>query len=334
MQMNLIRRILYLVILLAAFKSPSGQDTPRYMSLFKQAENLYRDANSSDTKDSIALATYLKVIALHPGTPDSILWVSNFKAGIYLQTAGKFSEAIPYFKKALSLKGIVPSITEESFYQPNLYLGNSYYAESLLDSAVYYYKQAESIAGRYPAVKGIERLYNTLGAVNYETGDYLQSKVYFEKALQVASVKMKSHEPLVVNYKNNLASALRRLKDYGNAMLIFNDLLKYNVNRDEILHNIASICLEQGKDSLAIAYLRKVRYNNQNKFNDLSVAYSRLNMMDSSLACLKRASDLNAQINGERKNIQYAITCKNYGDYYSAIKNYDSVPAGDHSACF
>ena len=41
---------------------------------------------------------------------------------------------------------------------------------------------AEDIAARYPDVEGIERLFNTLGAVNYESGDYQQSKIYFEKA--------------------------------------------------------------------------------------------------------------------------------------------------------
>ena len=319
------RRILYLVILLVVFESPSGQDNARYITLFRQAEQLYNDDNTSDTKDSVALATYLKVIALHPGPPDSILWLSNFKAGIYFQTAGKFREAIPYLRSAISFNGIVPSITGDRYYQPNLYLGNSFYSESMLDSAVYYYKQAERIAEKYPRVEGIERLFNTLGAVNYESGDYLQSKVYFEKALQLASRRLRTDDPLVINYKNNIASSLRQLKDFDNAKMIFEDLLKHNVNRDEILHNIASIYLEQGKDSLAVVYLQKVRYSNQNKFNDLATAYSRLNMMDSSLAYLHKAADMNSNLNGERKNIQYAITCKSLGDYYSSIKNYDSA---------
>src|ERR1044072_6343910 len=115
-----VRRLLYLVILLAVAESPSGQDIPHHISLFKQAERLYYDEKSSDTKDSIALSLYLKVITLHHDAPDSILWVSNFKAGIYLQTAGKFSEAIPYFKKAISFDGKLTSITEDRFYQPNL----------------------------------------------------------------------------------------------------------------------------------------------------------------------------------------------------------------------
>jgi len=324
--MNGVLRIICLVILIAVCESPSGQHNPPYITLFKQAERLYYGDNTSGVNDSLALATYLKVISLHPAKPDSILWVSNFKVGIYLQTAGKFVEAIPYFKTTILLHEKVRFIREEFLFQPNLYLGNSYYSASMLDSAVYYYKQAEKIAESYPGVEGIERLYNTLGAINYESGDYIQSKIYFEKALHTAS-KLKSDGALIVNYKNNLASSLRQLKEFDKAMAIFKDLLKYNSNRDEILHNIASIYLEQGKDSIAIAYLRKVRYNNQNKFNDLAIAYSKLNLLDSTVASLNKASELNAQINGTRKNVEYAATCKNFGDYYSAIKNFDSALA-------
>src|SRR6187200_1329296 len=102
MQMNGVLRRICIVILLVVFESPSGQQCPHYISLFNLAENLYYADRPTDANDSIALATYLKVIAVHPSEPDSILWVSNFKAGIYLQTAGKFKEAIPYFEKAIS----------------------------------------------------------------------------------------------------------------------------------------------------------------------------------------------------------------------------------------
>jgi CHAT domain-containing protein len=326
--MNGLLRIGLLVIFIVLAGSQSGQHpqhTPRYISLFREAEKLYYADVTNDVNDSIALATYLKVISLHTGQPDSILWVSNFKAGIYLQTAGKFNEAIPYLKKAISLKGDVAAISENLLYLPELYLGNSYYFISMLDSAVYYYKRAEQIADHYPGIEGIERLYNTLGAINYESGDYLQSKIYFEKALQVASGKLRKDDPLIINYKNNLASSLRQLKQFDEAMAIFNQLLPYNVNRDEILHNIGSIYLEQGKDSLAVVYLSKVRYNNQNKYNDLGIAYGRLDMMDSSLAYFKKAVELNEKLNGKRKNIQFAITCKNLGDYYADAENYDSA---------
>ncbi|HUQ66201.1 MAG TPA: CHAT domain-containing protein [Flavitalea sp.] len=321
-------RILLLVIFTVVTETPSGQNTrhdPRYIGLFREAEKLYYANTSKNINDSIALSTYLKVIALHPAEADSILWVSNFKAGIYFQRAGRFNDAIPYFKKAISLYGKVPSITENLLYLPEFYLGDSYYSLSMLDSAVYYYKSAEDIANRHPETEGIQRLYNTLGAINYESGDYLQSKIFFEKALQLSAGKLRDNDPLVVNFKKNLALSLRQLREYDKAMSILNQLLTYNLNRDEILHNIGSIYIEQGKDSLAVAYLSKIAYNNQNKYNDLGIAYSRLDMMDSALAYFRKAAYLNDLMNASRKNMQFAITCKNLGDYYYGTENYDSA---------
>jgi tetratricopeptide (TPR) repeat protein len=119
--------------------------------------------------------------------------------------------------------------------------------------------------------------------------------------------------------------SFRRLKDYDSAINNLNTLLRHSANRDEIFHNIGNLYVEQGKDSLALVYLQKVRYDNQKKFNDLGAVYTRLNRIDSALVYFRKASDMNAEVNGSRKNIEYAITCKNLGDYYSSIENYDSA---------
>src|SRR5688572_24715302 len=118
---------------------------------------------------------------------------------------------------------------------------------------------------------------------------------------------------------------LRRWKDYDSAINKLNALLRHSANRDDIFHNIANLYMEQGRDSLALVYLQKVRYDNQKKFNDLGAVYTRLNRIDSALVYFRKASDMNTEVNGTRKNIQYAVTCKNLGDYYSAIENYDSA---------
>jgi CHAT domain-containing protein len=119
--------------------------------------------------------------------------------------------------------------------------------------------------------------------------------------------------------------SLRRWKDHDSAINKLNALLRHSANRDDIFHNIANLYLEQGRDSLALVYLQKVRYDNQKKFNDLGAAYTRLNRIDSALVYFRKASDVNTEVNGSRKNIQYAITCKNLGDYFSSIENYDSA---------
>jgi tetratricopeptide (TPR) repeat protein len=103
-------------------------------------------------------------------------------------------------------------------------------------------------------------------------------------------------------------------------------------NRDSLFHSIGSIYLQQEKDSLAIVYLNKVSYNNQKKFNELAVAYSRIDEPDTSLYYLRRAIQINDSLNGRTKNLQYATTCKLLGDYFIAAKNYDSALVEYHQS--
>lgn len=325
------RRILLVVITILIVKSERSQHRAAYIGFYERAEKLYYDDTNSDAADSLALENYRKVIQLHPQGADSILWDSYLKAGVLLQTAGKFSDAIPYLSNAVKLQTALPAMPEHLFYLPNLYLGNSYYDASMLDSASFYYKRAEQLATRHPETKGVERLYNTLGAISYESADYNQARLYFEKALEVLGKKSSDNIPLLVNYQNNLAAAYRQLKQFDKAMETLTGLLKYNINRNELIHNIGSIYLEEGKDSLAIAYLSKVG-NSQVKYNDLAAAYMIADEPDSALFYYRKAIALNQVVNGDRKNIAYAITCKKLGDYFVSVKNYDSALIEYHQA--
>lgn len=331
--MNRLKRIIYFLIFLFCLQSPSGQQAPHYYkSLYRQAEILFYEKQSTDQTDSLALAAYLQVIGLHPGPPDSILWDSYYKSGILLQTAGKFEQAIPYLKKAITIQPAISSLKDSLAFLPNLYLGNSYYSISYLDSAVYYFKRAEFITRSYTEIRGIERLYNTLGAVSYESGDYRQSKIYFEKALQEIISRDPGNTALVVNYKNNLASSLRQLNELDSAMSIFKSLLAFNINQDELLHNIGSIYLELGNDSMAINYLHKVKYYNQNKLNDLALAYHRMGSKDSAEWYLLQAFELNDKVNGKRKNLQQSVSYKYRGDIQIAKNNFDAALSDYHAA--
>lgn len=309
-----------------------SQQTPRHISLYNKAQKLFYQENTSDKTDSIALQLYLDVIDTHPGSADSLLWDSYFKAGIYLQTAGQYEKAIPYFKKCINVHNAIPALSDSLLYLPNIYLGNSYYSISALDSAVYYYKTAEQLAARFPSIKGIERLYNTLGVVGYESGDYFQSRYYFEKALQLLDRPTTENLPLWVNYQNNLASSLRELKQYDKALEIYKNMLRFNTNNDELSHNIGAVYLEKRDYTNAIGWLEKVRSNNQIKSNDLGYAYRMSGQLEEAKRHLRYAYQLNSKINGNRKNIPLAKTFKVYGDIFLQEKKIDSAILAYHQS--
>lgn len=299
------------------------QNDPEYKRAYRKAESVYNLQHASDTDDSLALALYLKAIRLHNASPDYMLWNSCYKAGILYQTDGAFADAIPLFRKALSISAEA-GIPDSLLYLPNVYLGNSYYSISLLDSAVYHYRIAEQFVLKYPRLEGRERLYNTLGAVNYESGDYLQSARYFEKALQVLTSEQPGNTTLLVNYKNNIAASYRQLKQFDKALRMFRDLLQYGLNTDELMHNIASVYLELDQPREAISWLEKVKSPGQLKYNDLALSYFKLKVYDSARLYLNSALVLNTSNKG-RKNVYHAQSLRYLGNLLLIDKKIDSA---------
>lgn len=93
---------------------------------------------------------------------------------------------------------------------------------------------------------------------------------------------------------------------------------------DTLYHIVGSQYLKHGKDSIAARYLLRVRYDNQQKFNELGTAFSRIRRReDSSFMFFRKAADANVANNG-KKNAEYAFTCKNLGDQFVSKRDLDS----------
>ncbi len=318
-------RFLFLTIIIAltGLLLWAQKDRTDYRSLYVYAEKLYNDKNPTNQKDSAALAAYKKIISLlsRSRINDSVLWDSYFKAAIFEQTYNHYEQAIPLLRECVNLQRSQLNIPRPSGFLPNLYLGNSYYIINRFDSARYYYKEAEIIATQYPTIEGIERLYNTFGILNFETGNYRQSKNNFEKAIVISESKKTPDVNLVVNYKNNLASSLRKLYEFDAAMAIYKSLLPYQVNIDGINQNIASVYLSIGASPQAIYYLHRVKENNLSKLNDLGRAHYNQQRYDSAELYFKRGLQQNEIENGKRKNIYAGLTYRYNGDLLAARGN-------------
>ena len=300
----------------------TGKDD--FLKFYRAGEVLYNNPNPTNQTDSGALSYYKKVISIliNSSGNDSILWDCYFKAAIIEQTYEHFEKAIPLLQACLKLKSPSLLIPGPSWYLPNLYLGNSYYTINRFDSARFYYREAETIATQYSNIEGLERLYNTKGVLNFETGNYRQSKNDFEKAINILESKKNPDINLLVNYKNNLASCFLKLYEYDEAMTIYKSLLPFESNTDFINQNIASVYLNIGASPQAINYLLKVKNNNLAKLNDLGRAYYNQKQFDSAAIYFSRAFLQNTIENGNRKNLLTGITYLYKGDLLRAKENY------------
>lgn len=292
------------------------KSVPDYKKLFRSAERLSAAENHTDQTDAEALKIYIRVVSIleTSKTDDPFLLKAYVSTGAFLQVLGLQKQSIKYFKSAFEIKDHLPALKDSVIFKPLVYCGNSYYQLDKIDSAEIFYKKAEVIAEKYPKVNELERLYNTLGVVAYSTGNYKKSITYYEKAVSSLLTHPAYDKALFIAYKNNLATAYRKLKRYDDALKIYQQLLPYHIETDNLLHNIGSVYLAMGDGAKAASYLKKVKSETQNLLNDLGRANYLLGDADASLRYLQKASEKNLAENGSHKTTDYGITLKYMGD--------------------
>lgn len=326
------RHLLFIVFLLTPLGMlVSQQDQYKEaQSWYDKAIRLYNDPQVTDAKDSQALACFYKVISiLEKGTgKDSLLSDSYLKAAIYEQTQGNFDKAIPLLQKNLHLRGNAASFSPAAFL-PSLYLANSFYMTGRYDSARYFYEQSAGIAGQAHIEEGLERLYNAFGVMNFETGNYRQSRNNFENAVKLLLQKKDYSKALLVNFKSNLASSLKKLELYKEALREYENLLPLGQNTDELEQNIAGTLILMGDFTEALTHLKKVKTISTSLLNNLGWAYYQLGKTDSASYYLQMAVYRNESSHPRRKNIEAGLThyylaemAKPSGDWEKAIGHY------------
>lgn len=317
------RQVIFLIFLLLVFLYPQEQSKSlpsNYKSIYKYAEQLYTYGNANNKSDSLATQSYHHVILMLKKSRenDSILFDSYVKAAILEMSNHKDSSSLSDFISSIDLAKHNKSLPDSLLFKSYLYAGSIYYSHFNFDSSIFYYHQAEKIIDAYPFIAESERLFNKLGVLYYETGDYKKSILYFEKALSIIKAQNPADVFFIVNYKNNIASALRKLRRYTEALTIYKSLLPYGFNTKELLHNISICYLDAGDAKLAIQYLRKVQYNNLVKYNDLIRANIALKQYDSAAYFLEKAHAEQQSYSSQQKNPDYGITLKYEGDLLMA----------------
>jgi len=275
-----------------------------------------------------ALKRFTSLYKITPaGLPlyDSLRFHTSFKIGELQHYFENFSEAVSYYKQAISIKE-KSTLADSLLFKPYLYGGIIFYNQNKFDTAVYFFKKAETIQASYnnKLAEG-ERLYNILGVLYYERGDYKQAKNYFQKALALLPLSHPYHNELFVNYNINLAQLHLRLEEYDKASAIYLQLLPRNINLNEINHNIGSLNLSLGAAAKAIYYFRKVKYQNNKVvrlYNSMGEAFFNLNQFDSANYYYQKATHVYQSLGTNTDPIGYGLVLKNLGQYTSHFKKY------------
>ena len=306
-------------ILLLLIISPHSQDfkeLPEYERLYLGAEKLYNSETASEVTDRDALANYRQAIAILTTNKqyNKILADSYIKCGILQMMANQQEQAFDCFRGAEATVRQSENLSDSLLFQPYLYEGSIHYNRNNLDSAAWFFNKADAINNQYPGLSESERLFNKLGVLYYETGDYKKSITYFERALYLVEQASSPNVLFIVNYKNNIANGLMKLGEYNKAQEIFSDLLKYHLNENELAYNIGTSYMEEGNYEKALSFLRRMTELNAEKFSNLSKVFIGLGLYDSAKVYLAKATNSFTAEKGDVKKIGYGIVLKYSGD--------------------
>ncbi|HEV3326815.1 MAG TPA: CHAT domain-containing tetratricopeptide repeat protein [Puia sp.] len=268
----------------------SGDPISRIASLYHKADSLFLLSNNTPVSDSVALAGFERVIAELQEMPatagkDTLLFESYLKKGILLDSKYDYSGAKTAYCRALSIHSQPDSLT----FVLHVYIGTSYYNLNNFDSARYFLLIAESRSGRFKDPEDNVRLYNTLGVLYFDNGNYGQGKNYFNQALGIVKDRKPFDTASAVSLETNIATCFYHLGLFRESLEIYHQILVYHSADDPIYLNMgmAYTSLEKYRDALGC--FRKVNVQKiPGVLNEMGYALWQLQRPDSAAKCLDR----------------------------------------------
>ncbi len=226
-----------------------------------------------------ALRLFREVIAEMPFQSDSLQHKIHFAIGELEHYFTHYNEAMTEYRWLIG-KYQQHLLPDSLFFLPHLYAGLIYYQRGDIDSATISFLTADSIQQKYTApLAESQRLYNTLGVLSYDAGNYRQSLNYFRKALEMVDHNDPSFLDLESNYLINIAQAELKLGEYDNALATYQQLIPLQKNLNEIYHNMGIALTSKGKLQEALNYLGKVEFSDEKKpklFNSFARVYLKM----------------------------------------------------------
>jgi tetratricopeptide (TPR) repeat protein len=327
-----------LLLLGATLSQPGSQLAGSCRAAFRQADSLYALGLTVSTETAAGEAreaslneqsrqrfTSFLQCSARMRDADSFRLVALVKRAELAQYFDDLPAALADYHTATALRSGPHHLPDSCFFKPLLFAGIIHYRQGALDSAASCLEQAAAIQDSYAVpLEEAGRLYNNLGALRYESGNYRSASLYFQKALDLLQPSHPYYRSLAVNYKINLAAIQVRLRQYDEADAIYQSLIAFNEHGSEIDHNRGLIRLRTGRPAEAMRFFSRVRYGNLSDAglaNDMASACIDLHRYDSAHAFLDSATARNNRYGSGATGGQRGITDKLRGDIDVATGN-------------
>ncbi|HMH21320.1 MAG TPA: tetratricopeptide repeat protein, partial [Puia sp.] len=262
--------------------NPNGDPQGQIIQTYRKADQLFRLAVPGT--DSAALAGFIQVIAALASYPDlagrdTLLFQSYLKKGVLLDVKNDFTGAREAYLTALRLHGSMVDVrVREDQAKGNggadgrtagrqkdsldfviqVYVGACYYNLNNFDSASYFLLRAESLIAKVRDPDDEVRLYNTLGVLYYDNGNYRQGKNYFGRALGIVQGRKPFDTLSAVGLETNIATSFYRLGLYRESLALYEKTLRYHLVTNYIYTNMGRAYTALEKYPEALTCFRKV----------------------------------------------------------------------------
>lgn len=295
-----------------SFREPSLQ-------LYERAEKMFKGP-ATDSTDAIALTYYTNILhSVNPNVSTARLLYNCYeRSGILKQSLGYPPDAIlrDYYA-ALRLQRSF-QFSDSILFRLLLAAGNVHYNATVFDSAVYYFLWAEKIITHYPSAGLAGDLYNSLGVLYSEAGNYVQSAAYFNKALELTKKNHPELEEAIFAMSANIASAVRFSGFPDSALALYKKLLNTGGPSLAIINNISGIYLTKKEPDSALEYLHRIK-NISGRYaitvyNAAAQAYMMKQDTVQAWQNLRAAESTFHLIAKQKKDFYYAATQKYLGD--------------------
>ena len=236
--------------------SPGNPALDLIVSAYKRVDKLFNKPNTSSKDDSSCMVGFRRIITdlkRMQGEPmaDSLLYQSNYKLGVLYEIYKDYGLATASYLQALQY-----SSTPGQKFTNYILAGAGYYNLNNFDSATYFLLRAVQGPDSLGTREDRMRLFNTLGVLYYDNGNYLQSKNYFSQALLLIDSKALTDK---YSLELNIAACYFKLGLYEETISIYKKILKYHILSTPLYMNMGRTYRGLGQYETALSFFKKVK---------------------------------------------------------------------------
>jgi CHAT domain-containing protein len=235
--------------------SPGNPSLELILSAYKRIDHIFNKPNTTSKDDSACMAGFRKIIAdlnriQGERMADSLLYQSSYKLGVLYEIYKDYSKATASYLQAIKY-----SSTPDQKFTNYILAGAGYYNQNNFDSATYFLLRAAQSPDNLGDREDRMRLFNTLGVLYYDNGNYLQSKNYFSQALLLIDSKGLTDK---YSLELNIAACYFKLGLYEQALSIYKKILKYHILNTPLYMNMGRTYRALGQYEAAQSFFKKV----------------------------------------------------------------------------